>query len=149
MSNEPPARKFDWRLLLSHSHWIEVRLNGWSLRLCARCSGTVAGFLAIFAPLSLTGGKIPAAAAPLCFILAAPAAVDWVTQSWGLRESNNGLRLSTGFLEGAGVALLSTAPLPLTLKLGVLFYFAASILALGWAGRLARGRKLYISCNRT
>ena len=149
MKNRPPVRKFDWRLLLSHSHWVEVRLNGRSLRLCARCSGTVAGFLAVLAPLSLMGLKIPAAAAPFCFVLAAPAAVDWVTQSWGLRESSNGLRLSTGFLEGAGVALLSTAPLPLTLKLGMLLYVAASILTLGWVGRIARGRGLYISCNRT
>lgn len=109
----------------------------------------MAGFLALFAPFSLIGGKIPAATAPLCFILAAPAAADWVTQSWGLRESNNGLRLLTGFLEGAGVALLSTAPLPLTLKLGTLLYVAAATLALGWAGRVARGRKVYISCNRT
>lgn len=98
-----------WRLL-AHNHWITLNLHGYRLRLCARCSGYTLGFMA---PL-LMGDYLeglrslePGVQMLTCALLALPCVLDWVTQSWGLRESSNHVRLATGFLMGVGVLLFS------------------------------------------
>jgi len=99
-----------WRLL-AHNHWLTLNLYGYELRLCARCSGYLVGFTA---PL-LISGRVAKLSESLdtrvqliaCFLLALPYAVDWVTQSWGMRESSNRLRLVTGILMGMDIFLFS------------------------------------------
>lgn len=96
---------------MAHNHWVTLSLYGYELRLCARCSGYLLGFTA---PL-LVSGRIADLSKTLdarirllaCFLLALPYVVDWVTQSWGLRESSNMLRLVTGSLMGVGIFLFS------------------------------------------
>ena len=99
-----------WRLL-AHNHWVTLKLYGIELRLCARCSGYLLGFTA---PL-LASGLVADLSRSLdirvqmlaCLLLALPYVVDWLTQSWGMRESSNGVRLATGILMGLGIFLFS------------------------------------------
>jgi len=132
----------NWGLLLSHSHWITINFNGKQIRLCARCFGTIMGFLTIFTLLSL----IPCNTLLnpfLCFILAAPGIIDWLTQSWKIRKGRNDLRIITGFTNGSAVALLSFIPLPFILKLKIVFYSLILILIFGLIGKTIK--KTYIS----
>ena len=123
-----------WRLV-AHRHWITLDVFGRKLRLCARCTGYALGFLAVTAVISLQGLQFFGSLSPLyqvsvCLILLAPLTLDWMTQSWGLRESNNGLRLLTGFSLGSGVSLFSLVDATRNFK--VLFYlYAAMVIALG------------------
>jgi uncharacterized membrane protein len=99
-----------WKLL-AHNHWLTLNLYGFELRLCARCSGYLLG---LTLPL-LISGRVADLSESLdirfqliaCFLLAIPYAVDWVTQSWGLRESSNRIRLVTGISLGMDIFLFS------------------------------------------
>jgi len=101
-----------WRLF-AHQHWFTLRALGLELRLCARCSGYLVGFLS-YTVLGNVAGLPSFLALPaqcqllICAMLTAPMAVDWLTQSWGLRESNNALRFVTGASLGAVVSLYSS-----------------------------------------
>ena len=101
-----------WQLF-AHKHWFTLRALGLELRLCARCSGYLAGFLS-YTVLGSVAGLPAFLALPfqhqllICAILTAPTAVDWLTQSLGLRESNNALRFITGASLGAVVSLYSS-----------------------------------------
>jgi uncharacterized membrane protein len=123
-----------WRLV-AHCHWITLDVFGRRLRLCARCTGYALGFLAVTAVISLQGFQFFDSLSPLyqvsvCLILLAPLTLDWMTQSWGLRESNNGLRLLTGLFLGSGVSLFSLVNATRNFK--VLFYlYAAMVIMLG------------------
>ena len=123
-----------WRLV-AHRHWITLDVFGRRLRLCARCTGYALGFLAVTAVISLQGLPFFGSLSPLyqvsvCLILLAPLTLDWMTQSWGLRESSNGLRLLTGIFLGSSVSLFSLVNA--TRNFRVLFYlYAAMIIALG------------------
>jgi len=123
-----------WRLV-AHRHWITLDVFGRRLRLCARCTGYSLGFLALTAVISLQGLQFFGSLSPLyqvsvCLILLAPLTLDWLTQSWGRRKSNNGLRLLTGLFLGAGVSLFSLVDA--TRNFRVLFYlYAAMVIALG------------------
>jgi uncharacterized membrane protein len=128
-----------WRLV-AHSHWITLRVLGRRIRLCARCTGYVAGFLAMMAsrallgmsPLSHLGPEVQMAA---CFLLLAPLAVDWLTQSWGWRKSNNGIRLLTGMSLGVGVALFLSIDASATVKTTFYCYTATIIALVGSIGK--------------
>ena len=123
-----------WRLV-AHRHWITLDVFGRRLRLCARCTGYSLGFLALTAVIGVQGLRFFGSLSPLhqvavCLLLLAPLTLDWVTQSWGLRESNNGLRLLTGLFLGAGVSLFSLVDV--TRNFRVLFYlYTAMIIVLG------------------
>jgi uncharacterized membrane protein len=101
-----------WRLF-AHQHWFTLRALGLELRLCARCSGYIVGFLS-YTVLGNVAGLPSFLAFPaqyqllICAMLTAPMAVDWLTQSWGLRESNNALRFVTGASLGAVVSFYSS-----------------------------------------
>lgn len=128
-----------WRLL-AHNHWVTLNLYGIELRLCARCSGYLLGFTA---PL-LVSGLVTDLSGSLgvrvqmfaCFLLALPYAVDWVTQSWGVRESSNGMRLVTGTLMGMGVFLFSR--LDLVSGRAVFVNAAMFIFVIGHLGKFMR-----------
>ncbi|HEX9915620.1 MAG TPA: DUF2085 domain-containing protein, partial [Candidatus Bathyarchaeia archaeon] len=106
------------------------------LRLCARCSGYVVG-LAAPALLSADPTALsPAARLPALILLAAPLALDWVTQSWGLRESTNPVRLATGILMGLDIFLFSR----LGIQSGRTIFVCAALLvaSAGYLGKLKR-----------
>ncbi len=123
-----------WRLV-AHRHWITLDVFGRRLRLCARCTGYSLGFLALTAVISVWGLRFFGSLSPpyqvaVCLLLLAPLTLDWVTQSWGLRESNNGLRLLTGLFLGSGVSLFLLVDV--TRNFRVLFYlYTAMIIVLG------------------
>ena len=101
-----------WRLV-AHRHWLTLRILDREVRLCARCSGYVAGFLTLTGFLNLFEFRLFHSLTSqsqlfICLLLVVPLASDWLTQSWGLRDSNNKLRLLTGAILGAGVALLNS-----------------------------------------
>ncbi len=132
-----------WRLV-AHRHWITLDFFGRRLRLCARCTGYALGFLALTAVISFQGLQFFGLLSPLhqvsvCLLLLAPMSLDWMTQSWGMRESNNGLRLLTGFFLGSGVSLFSLVDATRNFK--VLFYlYAAMVIVLsGTIGKRMRG----------
>lgn len=79
--------------------------KGHQFPVCARCTGAylsistvpIIKYLNLEANTFLLGG----------IILVIPMAVDGITQLFGLRESNNYLRLVTGFIGGIGVLALA------------------------------------------
>ena len=123
-----------WRLV-AHRNWITLNVFGRRLRLCARCTGYVVSFLTLMTVIRLQGLQFFGSLSPppqvsVCLILLAPLALDWMTQSWGLRESNNSLRFFTGVSLGSGVSLISLVDATRTFK--VFFYFyVAMVIALG------------------
>ena len=134
--------------LLAHKHSITVNIGDRRLRICARCTGVVAGCMtltvstlfinfAFFLSLPMILQIILSAA------LALPAGVDWITQTWRLRESTNSIRILTGACVGVGASLLSTAAIPLIYKFLLMTTVGASIVDIGLAGRLwARRRSI-------
>ena len=99
-----------WRLL-AHNHWFTLNLYGYKLRLCARCSGYLLGFTvpmlfldSLANPLGFLGNGVQQL---VCVILALPYTLDWVTQSWGFRQSSNPVRLATGILLGVDIFIFS------------------------------------------
>jgi uncharacterized membrane protein len=124
-----------WRLF-AHRHWISLRILGRELRLCARCSGYALGLLALTAYRAVFGLRIfDSLGTPLqfllCYLTVVPLACDWLTQSWGWRESNNRLRLLTGTIIGVGLSLFSQVAAPSSLKALCLVYTATAITAAG------------------
>jgi uncharacterized membrane protein len=87
------------------------------IRLCARCSGYLTGFLL---PMILKNviriPFFPSISFGLqflfCITLILPLTLDWMTQSWGLRESNNRLRFVTGVFLGIAVFMFLSIDAP-------------------------------------
>lgn len=130
-----------WRLA-AHRHWLTLSLFGRELRLCARCSGYAAGFLlltgvsrSIGIPFFHSLGELTQIL--ISFALLLPMAVDWVTQSWGLRESNNRLRVLTGAVLGMGVALFLTIEAPAQTRTA--FYLTTGLVVVS-AGLIGKRR---------
>jgi uncharacterized membrane protein len=67
----------------------------------------------------------------IALILALPAIIDWMTQSVGLRESNNPVRIVTGFLEGVGVLTLSLTDISSIAKLLIVSAISVSVVIVG------------------
>ena len=124
-----------WRLL-AHQHWITLRLFKREVRLCARCTGYVIGFLVYlfihnFSDLHLFYSLEIQSQLYLCSLFAIPLMFDWITQSWGWRDSNNRLRLITGTVLGLGVALLLSTEATFYTKATLCFGLAGGIVSLG------------------
>jgi hypothetical protein len=86
--------------------------------------------------MSLPRGAIPFQTGFItAIILALPAIVDWITQNVGLRESNNQLRIITGFLEGVGVLLLSLTNISSLAKLLIVSVISVSVVIFGFLMR--------------
>ena len=132
-----------WRLL-AHNHWFTLNLYGYKLRLCARCSGYLLGFTvpmlfldSLAVPLGFLGNGVQQL---VCVILALPFTLDWVTQSWGLRQSSNWVRLATGILLGVDVYIFSRLGL---LAGRIIFVGAAlAIVFIGCFGMLKKPHEL-------
>jgi len=132
-----------WRLV-AHNHWFTLRIFNKEVRLCARCSGYLVGFFALTALRKFLGLTIFQAFNTqlqlfLCILFIIPLTYDWLTQSWGWRESNNGLRLLTGAILGAGVSLLSAIEAAPYLKKLMFVYIAILIALVGYVGERLYG----------
>lgn len=79
-----------------------LAIRGYIFPLCARCTGILAGYLAL--PFLLIMDV--QLSIVLGVLLNVPMAADGWTQKMGLRVSNNALRLVTGVLCGAGQSVL-------------------------------------------
>jgi uncharacterized membrane protein len=131
--------------LLAHNHPITLTINGRKLKICARCSGAVAGFttaltFTVFISFTFFLQLQPFYQLFFCVGLVTPAIIDWLTQTWRLRESNNTLRFSTGFLEGVAVAFLHLSSIPLIQKFFFLLLIGGIVLNVGFLGRKLFGR---------
>ncbi|MEM2922100.1 MAG: DUF2085 domain-containing protein [Candidatus Bathyarchaeia archaeon] len=136
----------DWQILLAHRHWLTIGFRSRSVRLCARCTGTVVGYLLsimFLKNLDLTGflALSPTIQFTLAFILGLPSAVDWLAQTWKLKESTNNRRVLVGILIGSGVALLTVSTLPRTLKTLALAIPASVTISAGYIGLRLKGRR--------
>jgi len=130
----------DWRPLLRHSHWLTIRFGDRQICLCARCSGTVTGFVAtlLLAPfilLSTYRTLTPITQVLIAILLAIPSGTDWVTQKWGLRNGSNQIRFLVGVMIGSGACMLGSSSLPRSVESLILACFAVVVMLLGFLGR--------------
>jgi len=79
-----------------------IFIFGGQMAVCARCFGIYLGFLVgtIALPMYSKIENVRIPDAKLVLLSAIPLAIDGLTQLTGFRESNNELRLLTGFLFG-------------------------------------------------
>lgn len=78
-------------------------IHGRACPLCARCTGLLFGFFGALG-LAFLHMQIPLLAT---LIMMTPMAIDGLSQLAGFRESNNTLRLLTGFMFTLGFTLLA------------------------------------------
>ena len=120
-----------WRLL-AHNHWYTLNIFGRELRLCARCSGYVIGlssFTIYTGFLGLATGLWSQVSMIFTIIaLSMPMILDWVTQSWGLRDSTNFIRIATGTLMGLGIGVFSQLSISFQTKRMIFMLIAMAIL---------------------
>ena len=127
-----------WRLL-AHRNWFALRAFGSELRLCSRCSGYLAGFLFLTASRSVIGLQAFQALPTqnqfiICMLFSMPLILDWLTQSWGLRESDNVTRFITGAILGIGVSLYSATEFLPDLKAPLFVLTALAVALIGLIG---------------
>jgi uncharacterized membrane protein len=119
-------------LLLSHNppenldRTIHLRFWNKNLYLCARCTGIYSTILIVFIAWYLGYDFPPWLYLPLFALLPIPGAIDWITQSCNLRESNNWIRVSTGSLIGVSQAIFF-----LSIIKGMLFLFLQTLAVVG------------------
>jgi uncharacterized membrane protein len=146
------GKKLEYWKLLAHNHYFTLNIFGHKLRLCARCSGYLLGILTSIFYFNYLSNPLVfldlGFQQQTCVILALPYALDWITQSWGFRESSNPVRLVTGILLGVDLILFSSIGSSLqesriTFVGGVLF-----VAFIGYLGKLRTGYKLYFARAR-
>jgi len=129
----------DWRSLFAHRHWFTLKVGNYSFRFCSRCSGLITGVV-LFSILNITTNLLNILNMPIFFqigasvILAIPAIIDWVTQSWRMRKSTNSLRYITGILEGVGISLLIFTPIVFLYKMYLLLIVLGITTIIGLLG---------------
>lgn len=112
------------------------------LYVCTRCAGKWIGFATVVGWSAFVSSIVLSAPQAVLAFLGLPlaGAVDWLTQTLGYRESNNLVRVVTGFLYGAGVGLYFAAAFNRLWTMVIagtgvfLFYFAVLVLLLRWSG---------------
>lgn len=127
-----------WRLI-AHRHWFSLRILGREFRFCSRCSGYLTSLLTLTALTSIIGVNLISPIKEelkliLSLLLVIPLAYDWLTQSWGLRESNNKIRFATGMAMGFGVYIFTSINLSPNLKSSIYILSAAIISLIGLMG---------------
>jgi len=118
-------------LLLAHHETknlhrtIHIRFLEKDYYLCSRCTGKYVGMLAVCVSF-LLGSHISVWLHLLIMaFFPLPSTIDWITQSVGMRESKNWIRVLTGYLLGIAWGLLF-----LSLIKGMLHLFLCGILIL-------------------
>jgi uncharacterized membrane protein len=97
--------KCKWLIEIVPCHRMKSRsltIKGYTLPLCARCTGILAGYL-FFPFILLLGVHFPLW---LGIILNFPMVLDGWTQKRKFRMSSNSLRLTTGIVSGLGQSLI-------------------------------------------
>jgi uncharacterized membrane protein len=133
---EPPS----WEILVSHhlpARYDRTLCLSWRrgrLHLCARCTGQLLGvalYLALFLESARQGWPLFSPPTQIAFAVApAPAAIDWLSQSLGARESANWIRVPTGTLLG----MAATDALALLLTERWMSAIAMGLVAAAYAG---------------
>ena len=105
-----------------------VRLWGWQQAFCTRCTFQWSACAITAIGFQLTDLSVGTAVWTVVLgVLPMPALVDWVTQTWGYRESTTPLRAFTGVLLGCGFGMELTTLLRLDvtmIAIGVGVYMA-------------------------
>lgn len=91
------------------------------------------GLLAIYSYVTLNAVMVP-----IVMILAVPASIDWITQCWGNRHSDNRTRLLTGLLLGVGIGLASLLDLPSLTKYMLVGGTGGIVIMAGFVGKSLR-----------
>jgi uncharacterized membrane protein len=68
--------------------------------------------------------------------------IDWITQKLGFRQSTNDIRLTTGFLEGLGVASLSLLDITVLSRFLIITILGFTVICLGLVGRTITHHRL-------
>jgi len=131
-----------WRLL-AHKHWITLIVLNKEIRLCARCTGYIVGFYTLstlytISSLNFLSSLDITLQLILYSIFSIPLALDWITQTWELRKSNNKLRCFTGFILGFGVSFLSLSNASFQIKIILGISLSVGITTLGLIGKRIR-----------
>lgn len=133
-----------WRIV-AHNHWFTLKLFNRELRICSRCSGYLAGFSVFFLSQNLLRslflGLEVEIQLMICFLTVIPMSTDWLTQSWGFRESNNQLRFATGAILGIGMILFYASTVVPSVKIFSSLIAASAIVFLGLFGKSVVRRK--------
>jgi len=127
-----------WRLL-AHRNWFTLRAFGLELRLCSRCSGYLAGLCFLTASRRVMALQVLQAIPTqhqfiICMLFAMPLILDWLTKSWGLRESDNVTRFITGAILGVGVSLYSAIEFMPDFKVPLFVLIALAVAIIGLIG---------------
>jgi uncharacterized membrane protein len=134
-TEQPEVKGFEkvasfFRLLIEHhppwqrDRCLSLSFKGRHVYLCARCSGTVLGYVA---------GTIIVLGYPSLYsvvLLALPALIDWGTQKLCLRESNNMMRVLTGFSLGLASRWSLSLDLGLRFLINLMFVSVAALIML-------------------
>jgi len=133
-----------WRIV-AHNHWFTLKLFNRELRICSRCSGYLAGFSVFLLSQNLLRslflGLEVEIQLMICFLTVIPMSTDWLTQSWGFRESNNQLRFATGAILGIGMILFYASTAVPSVKIFSSLIAASAIVFLGLFGKSVVRRK--------
>lgn len=121
-------------------HAIPLKIGGYYLFFCTRCTGMVFGIItAIFIESILTEGfriNIPETVAfYIALFSAIPGLIDWGTQKMGLRKSTDASRIITGLMIGTGMHMIGQArslQTAVTILLIVYFTIFGLLLFLGY-----------------
>lgn len=130
----------NWRPILRHTHWMTIRIGDRQICICARCSGTVAGFISTvllgpFFVLGIYRTFSPAMQISLAILLALPSGIDWITQKWGLRNGSNSIRFLVGVLIGSGACFLSSSSLSSSMESLILACSITFVVLVGYLGK--------------
>ena len=127
-----------WRLF-AHSHWFTLNFVGKKIRICARCAGYFAGFSSLFLLSQLFSSGFSNISSKLLIgisiSLLLPLIFDWITQSWGLRESSNGIRFISGVLFGLALFLFLNSSMLELSKTRVVIFTAMFVTTIGLLGK--------------
>jgi uncharacterized membrane protein len=121
-----PILTHHWEM--DSDHAIPVKIDGYYIFLCTRCTGTVIGiFLGLFIERILFFSGTPLSAnlaLTLSILLPIPGLVDWGTQKLLFRKSNDIIRIITGILLGLAMHMITfTGDLIYVISVITVIYF--------------------------
>ena len=85
------------------------KVKNWYFPVCSRCTGFYIGAFSYFIYVYFFYVDYTPTLIMIAFLMIIPTFLDGLTQFFGLRESNNILRLFTGLIGGVGFAILVKA----------------------------------------
>lgn len=83
------------------------KINNWYFPVCSRCTGIYTGILSYFIYAYLFNVQYSSLITFLAILMILPTFFDGITQFFGIRESSNFLRFTTGLIAGMGLLILA------------------------------------------